>query len=396
MPSSHPLLAFLIAALGAIGPFSIDAYLPAFPAMAASLGASQLEIQQTLTAYMLAFACMVLWHGALSDRYGRRSVLLASTAVFALSSALCALAPSVEWLWAGRVLQGLCGGAGMVVGRAVIRDLHEGAQAQQQMSRVMVIFAVAPAIAPVMGAWMLDAGGWRSIFVFLTIFGVALFGLCWRYLPETLAPDARQPMHPASLLRAYLAVLTSPAFMLIGIAVSLNFGGFFLYVMAAPVFVMTHLGLGTGGFGWLFVPAVGGMMLGSMLSGRVAAHWSPRRTIAVGFATMIAAAIVNVALAALLPPGLPWSMLAIPPFTLGMAMAMPSMSLMGLDLFPERRGLASSCQSFLQMLMNSLAAGVLAPVLWGSTLTLALGMCGLLSLSLIALLVLDARSRARR
>ncbi|MBS0551533.1 MAG: MFS transporter, partial [Proteobacteria bacterium] len=163
MPSAHPLLAFLIAALSAMGPFSIDAYLPAFPAMAASLGASQLQVQQTLTAYLLAFACMVLWHGALADRFGRRSVLLVSTAVFALASAVCAVAPSVEWLWAGRVLQGLCGGAGMVVGRAVIRDLHEGANAQRQMSRVMVIFAVAPAIAPMLGAWMLQAGGWRSI-----------------------------------------------------------------------------------------------------------------------------------------------------------------------------------------------------------------------------------------
>lgn len=389
------MLAFLIAALSAIGPFSIDAYLPAFPAMAGSLGASQLEIQQTLTAYLVAFACMVLWHGALADRYGRRSVLLVSTAVFALSSALCACAPSVEWLWAGRVLQGLCGGAGMVVGRAVIRDLHEGAQAQQQMSRVMVIFAVAPAVAPLLGASMLELGGWRAIFVFLTAFGAALFALCWRYLPETLAQDARQPLHPVGLLRAYLAVLTNPAFMLLGVAVSLNFGGFFLYVMSAPVFVMTHLGLGTGGFGWLFVPAVGGMMLGSMLSGRIAGRWPPQRAVAVGFATMIGAAILNVSLAAMLPPGLPWSMLAIPMYTLGMALAMPSMSLMGLDLFPERRGLASSCQGFLQMGMNSIAAGALAPVLWGSTLTLALGMAGLLSISLIAMQVLDGWSARR-
>ncbi|TAH50044.1 MAG: Bcr/CflA family efflux MFS transporter [Betaproteobacteria bacterium] len=396
MPSSHPLLAFLIAGLGAIGPFSIDAYLPAFPAMAESLGATQLEVQQTLTAYLLAFACMVLWHGALADRYGRRVVLLVSTAVFALSSAWCASAPSVEWLWVGRVLQGLCGGAGMVVGRAVIRDLHEGAHAQRQMSRVMVIFALAPAIAPMMGGWMLDAAGWRSIFVFLTVFGATLFVLCWRYLPETLAPEARQPLHPAGLLRAYGAVLTHPAFMLLGVAVSLNFAGFFLYVMAAPVFVMTHLGLGTGGFGWLFVPAVGGMMLGSFLSGRVAESWPPRRTIALGFAIMVGAATLNVGLSAMRPPGLPWSMLAIPPFTFGMALAMPSMSLMGLDFFPQRRGLASSCQSFLQMCMNALAAGVLAPMLWDSTLTLALGMCGLTSLALVALSVLDIGARRQR
>lgn len=385
MPSAHPLLAFLIAALSAMGPFSIDAYLPAFPAMAASLGASQLQVQQTLTAYLLAFACMVLWHGALADRFGRRSVLLVSTAVFALASALCAVAPSVEWLWAGRVLQGLCGGAGMVVGRAVIRDLHEGAHAQRQLSRVMVIFAVAPAIAPMLGAWMLQAGGWRSIFVFLMLFGLALFVLCWFFLPETLAPEARQPLHPVGLLRAYVEVLTDRAFVRLGLAIALNFSGFFIYVLAAPVFVMTHLGLGASDFGWLFVPAVGGMMLGSMLSGRVAGRWAPRRAIAMGFGIMMFAVLLNVGLALMRPPGLPWSMIAIPIYTLGMALAAPSMSLFGLDLFPERRGLASSCQSFMQTGVNSLVAGVLAPMLWGSTLTLALGTGLFLALSLLAL-----------
>jgi DHA1 family bicyclomycin/chloramphenicol resistance-like MFS transporter len=380
------MLAFVLAALAAIGPFSIDAYLPAFPDMAASLGATQLEVQQTLTAYLAAYALMVLWHGALADRYGRRVVLLVSTAVFVLASIMCVLAPTVEWLWAGRVLQGLCGGAGMVVGRAVIRDLHEGAQAQRQMSRVMMIFAVAPAIAPIVGAALLQLGGWRVIFVFLALFGTALFALCWKFLPETLARADRQPLHPVSLGRAYLSVLTHPAFLLLGIAISINFNGFFIYVLSAPVFVITHLGLGPGDFGWLFVPAVGGMMLGSMVSGRVAGHWSPRRSIAVGFAIMLAAATGNLLFAALLPPGLPWSMVAIPVFTLGMSLSMPSLSLLALDLFPERRGLASSCQGFMQMSMNAITAGLIAPAIWSSTLTLAAGMCGLLALSLLAFL----------
>ena len=391
------LLPFVLAALSALGPFSIDAYLPAFPDIGAALGASPIEVQQTLTVYMSSFAMMVLWHGALADRYGRRVVLLVSTLMFAIASTVCALAPSIEWLWIGRGLQGLCGGAGMVVGRAVIRDLHAGAQAQRMMSRVMLIFALAPALAPLVGAGLLALAGWRAIFVFLALFGLGLWLLCWRHLPETLPDAARQALHPVGLVRAYRAVLTHPAFLLLSACIALNFSAFFLYVLSAPVFIITHLGKGPADFGWLFVPAVSGMMLGSMLSGRLAGRWTPLRTIRFGFLIMLFAVLANLVLAASLPAGLPWSVIAIPIFTLGMALTMPSLSLLALDLFPQRRGLASSCQSFLQMAMNALTAGLIAPALWASTLSLACGMGLLLSLSLLLFLfwkrALSGRSR---
>ena len=194
-------LAFMLAMLSAIGPFAIDAYLPAFPQIAATLGATRLEVQQTLTIYMAALALMVLWHGALADRFGRRRVMLLLTAVFAVASLICALAPSIEWLWLGRALQGVSGGAGIVVGRAVVRDLHEGPQAQRLMSRVMLIFALAPALAPMVGAGLLALAGWRSIFVFLAAFGTFLCWMVWRFLPETLDADARQPLHPLGIRR---------------------------------------------------------------------------------------------------------------------------------------------------------------------------------------------------
>lgn len=383
MSSSAPRLALILAALSAIGPFAIDAYLPAFPAMAAALGATQLEVQQTLTAYMSTFAFMVLWHGALSDRFGRRALLIVSTSVFAVASALCALAQSIEWLWLGRALQGLCGGAGMVVGRAVVRDLYDGAHAQRLMSRVMTIFAIAPALAPIVGGALLALAGWRFIFVFLALFGGALTFMCWRYLPETLPREARQPLHPVGLARAYAMVLTHPAFLLIAGAGALNFNAFFIYVLSAPVFVMHHLGLGTGEFGWLFIPTVGGMMLGSMLSGRMAGRWSPRRCIATGFGIMVAAATFNVLSAALLPNGVPWSIVPLPLFTFGMALAMPAFSLLALDHFPTRRGMVSSCQSFVQVGLNAVSAGLIAPVLWDSVLGLAAGMSMFLALSLL-------------
>lgn len=376
MPASSPRLPFLLAGLAAIGPFAIDTYLPAFHAMALALSASQLEVQQTLTVYMLTFAAMALWHGALSDRFGRRSVIIVATALFALASLVCAAATSIEWLWLGRALQGLAGGAGMIVGRAVIRDIFDGAQAQRAMSRVMMIFGIAPAVAPMVGGALLALAGWRSIFVFLAIFATALSFLTWRYLPETLAPEARHSLHPVKLGRAYLKVAASLAFLLLVGATAMNFSGFFIYVMSAPVFLMDHLGLAETQFAWLFVPAVAGMTFGSMLSGRLAGRWTARRTIHAGFAIMLVAAAVNVALSWLLPPGVPWSVLPVGLYNCGMALAMPSLTLLALDLFPARRGLASSCQSFVQVGLNALAAGLVAPLVWGSPLTLALAMSG--------------------
>ena len=372
-PLTHARLASLLAALSSIGPFAIDAYLPAFPAIGAALGASQLEVQQTLTIYMAALAAMVLWHGALADRFGRRRVLIALTVVFALASLVCALAPSIEWLWVGRALQGLSGGAGIVVGRAVVRDLHEGPQAQRLMSRVMLIFALAPALAPLVGAGLLALAGWRAIFLFLTLFGFVLAWVTWRFLPETLAEEDRQPLHPLALLRAYLAIFRHPGFLLLALGVALNFNGFFLYVLSAPVFILEHLGLGSGGFVWLFGPAVGGMMIGSMLSERMAGRWSPVRTVGTGFVLMFAAVVANAAVSGLFAPGVPRSVLPIGLFSCGMAVAMPSMSLLGLELFPERRGMASSCQSFLQIGFNAASSALVAPALWSSPLGLASG-----------------------
>lgn len=380
-------LAFMLAMLSAIGPFAIDAYLPAFPQIAAALGATRLEVQQTLTIYMAALALMVLWHGALADRFGRRRVLLVLTAVFAAASLICALAPSIEWLWVGRALQGVSGGAGVVVGRAVVRDVHEGPQAQRLMSRVMLIFALAPALAPMVGAGLLALAGWRSIFVFLAAFGAFLSWMVWRFLPETLDAEARQPLHPLNLLRGYGSVFSNPAFMLLAVAIALNFNGFFVYVLSAPVFIIEHLGLGSDGFIWLFGPAVTGMMLGSVLSERVAGRWSQVRTVATGFALMFLALGLNLAVSGLLPAGVPQSVLPIGLFACGMSIAMPAMSLLALELFPTRRGMASSCQSFLQIGLNAVTAGLTAPLLWGSPLSLAGGMAMFATAGLVAWLL---------
>ena len=388
-PSRHQekrSIAFLLAALSALGPFSIDTYLPSFPEIAEKLGATQLQVQQTLSAYLLAFAVMTLWHGAISDRFGRRRVILVALAFFGFASAGCVFATSIEQLWFWRAMQGVTAGAGMVVSRAIVRDLYDGAAAQRLMSQITMMFALAPAVAPVIGGWLQTVFGWRSVFAFLVLSTAALWLACWKLLPETLPREKRQSLQPAYLGRSYWKVMTSPAFLFACAAIALNFGGFFIYVLSAPVFLMQHLGIHETGFLWLFGPAMGGMIGGSWLSGRLAGKISLSRTIALGYLLMIIAATANLGLNLALPPALPWSVMPIFLYTIGMALTMPCLSIMALDPFPAQRGLAASCQTFVQSSFNSVIAALIAPALWGSTLSLAWGMAGMMTLGGIAAL----------
>lgn len=159
-------LAILLALLGMVGPFAIDTYLPAFPAIAGALQATPVQMQQTLSAYLFAFAFMTLFHGSLSDSFGRRPVVLCGLAVFTLASLGCALSQSIGQLVAFRALQGLSAGAGIVVSRAVIRDMFPPTQAQRVMAQVTIFFGVAPAIAPIVGGWLSVHLGWHSVFWF--------------------------------------------------------------------------------------------------------------------------------------------------------------------------------------------------------------------------------------
>jgi DHA1 family bicyclomycin/chloramphenicol resistance-like MFS transporter len=369
-------LATLLAALSMLGPFSIDAYLPAFPNIQASLGASAVEVQQTITAYMLAFACMVLWHGALSDAFGRRNVILCALVVFAVGTFGCAASHSVHYLWIFRIMQGVSAGAGMVVGRAIIRDLYSGAPAARLLSLVTMIFSIAPAIAPILGGWIVKYSDWRTIFLALLGYTIALGYFCYRHLPETLPPEKRQPFNPRFLARSYGAVFSSPLFHMKAGVVALNFAGLFLYIAAAPVVLPVHLGLGPDQFGWLFIPSVGGIFLGALAANRIAGKLSFARQIGIGFGFMLAAAACNVLYHVFLPPALPWTVVPIFFYTFGSSIIAPAATLLALDLFPQIRGTVASCQSFAVTLLGALVAGVIAPFLSHSILWLAIGQAG--------------------
>jgi DHA1 family bicyclomycin/chloramphenicol resistance-like MFS transporter len=367
-------LAALIAALSMIGPFAIDTYLPAFDAIRHELGATPIAVQQTLSAYLLSFALMMLWHGALSDALGRRPVVIGTLAVFAVATLGCAIAGNIQSLWLFRAVQGLCAGAPMVVGRALIRDRFHGPEAQRLMSQVTLIFGIAPAIAPVIGGVLLNAFGWRSVFWFLLAFTLALLGWCLNSLPETLPPAARQPLHPQALFRNYRAVLGKLDFLLLATIPALNFAAFFLYVATAPTFLVNLLGVSTRGFAWLFVPMITGIMLGARISGRVAGRLSPERTVRLGYGFAFAGAAINLAVSVAGLAHVAWHVLPIFVFCIGSAVIMPTITLILLDLFPSMRGLSSSLQGFVQFALAAVNAGTIAPFLAGSLWTLALGM----------------------
>ena len=232
-------LAVLLAVLGMLGPFSIDTYIPAFSGIAQSLGATPVQMQQTLSAYLFGFAFMSLFHGAISDSLGRRPVVLWGLAAFTLASAGCALSQSIGQLVFFRAMQGLSTGAGIVVARAVVRDMFAPTEAQRVMSQITIYFGVAPAIAPIIGGWLFVHLGWHAVFWFLTAIGVALWIANHRLLPESLHHSQRQPLNLRHLMRGYVELGTSGRFLALALA-SVNGSGrlsFFGFFSAATIAV---------------------------------------------------------------------------------------------------------------------------------------------------------------
>ncbi len=366
------LLAPLLAALAMFGPFSIDTIFPAFPAIEADLRTSPMVMQQTISMYMIAYALMSLFHGPFSDVLGRRRVILGGVFVFLLASIGCALAGSIETLLAFRALQGMSAGAGLIVGRAIIRDCFDGVEAQRLMSTVSMIFGVAPAIAPIVGGWVIGFARWPMIFWLLAAFALALWLTCLAWLPETHPVERRGALSPRALATNYGLILRDRAFFPLALAGSLNFNALWVYISSAPVFVLERLQLGAQQFAWLFVPAIGGMMIGAFLSGRVAGRLSAGATVRLGYVIMLAASALNLLVALVLPePRVPWSVLPIGLHAIGIGINFPTLTLLLLDRFPQHRGAVSSVQAFVSLLISAVIAGVLSPLLSVSVTLLA-------------------------
>jgi MFS transporter, DHA1 family, multidrug resistance protein len=371
---SHWGMAALLAALAMVSPFSLDTFYPSFPAISQEFSLTTWQIQQSITVYMLPFALMTLVQGPLSDALGRRPVVLVGLLIYSLASIACVFAPSFAFLLAFRAVQGMSAGVGMSVGRAIIRDLHEGPQAQKLMATISMIFSIAPAIAPVLGGWIHVWFGWRFVFGFMVIAGVTLSVLSWALLPETHPFERRAKLDFVGLGRTLLSVVSNRTFMMYALALGTTFSAMIAFIGAAPAIVLGHWHLRETQFAYVFVPLIIGIMGGAFLSGRLAGRLSGAKQIKIGYTLTLAGGVLSVMLHALVdsPPIFPQQVL-ITIVALGVQLMMPIYALRMLDMFPEVRGAAASVQSCVMLGVGAVFLGAIVPAISHSMTLLALG-----------------------
>jgi DHA1 family bicyclomycin/chloramphenicol resistance-like MFS transporter len=390
-------LAVLLAFLSVLSPFSIDTFFPALRSMQAEFGVSPLQIQQTVTAYLLPYAIFSLVHGPLSDAIGRRPVVIAGLTAYSLASFACAFTPGFYSLLAFRAVQGMTAGAGMAVGRAVVRDLYDGPEAQRLSNAVTMFFSIAPAIAPVLGGWLYVAFGWRSVFFFLALLGCSILLASWRQLAETLPPEARLPVHAGTLVAQSWQIACNREFLLLACASGLCFCSIMSFIGAAPAIVLDHWHLAPTQFAALFLPVILGFLLGAFASSRMAGRYTSHGQVHIGFGLCIGGAFGGVLLHALLPdPPLVLQQVQFLLQAVGVQCIVPVLTLRMLDLYPGARGSAASVQAFTSLMLTSFAVGVLAPLLGGSMLEVVSGSLGASLLSLGLWILADRADRADR
>jgi DHA1 family bicyclomycin/chloramphenicol resistance-like MFS transporter len=296
MPEHHRRLALILGALTALGPLGVDMYLPAFPAMARDLGADAAAVQRTLASFLLGMALGQLVFGPLSDRLGRRLPMFAGLALFGLASIGCALAESAEALAWLRFAQAVGGCAGVVIARAVVRDLCDERGAVRMMAMLMLVMGAAPILAPMLGGFVLSFAGWRGIFWILAGYALLALGLLARFLPESLPPDRRRRDGPAAILGVYLSILRDRRFLAHALAGSVPMTGLFAYLIGSPLVLMERHGLAPVAYGLVFGANAFGLILASQVVARLVRRRPPAKLL-VGALCCCAAAGLAVPLA---------------------------------------------------------------------------------------------------
>lgn len=375
-------LTVIAAMLSMIGPFSIDTYLPSFPAIEASFEISRALLTQSMTAYLIAFAITTLLWGPISDRIGRRLVILSSLFIYVAASIGCAYANDFNNFLFFRTLQGFAASGGFIASRAMIRDAHDTENAHRAMSQVIMLFAIAPAIAPVLGAWLQNHFGWRSVFLFLTFFGAILF-IMTSFIDETLDKNHQQSLHPKSILKTYIKIILHRQYVGLVLSISCSFAGLFLYIVGAPTVIYNFMKLTSNDFGLLFIPIVCSLIIGAFISGQLAHRWVKTRIIIVGFSIMTTGVILNILQVTFLASNILNIVGPLVIYVFGLSLIIPVITVMCLDYFPKNRGAAASMQGFFQMLVSAIVAGIAVPLLQVSTQHFVFGQTGFFLMALI-------------
>jgi DHA1 family bicyclomycin/chloramphenicol resistance-like MFS transporter len=385
-------LVAVLGCLSAIGPLSIDLYLPAFPTLSRELGSSAASIQLTLTACLVGLALGQLFAGPLSDALGRRRPLLIGLAVYVAASAACALADSATALVIARLLQGLAGAAGVVISRAVVRDLYAGSAAARFFSRLMLVVGLAPILAPVLGAELLRVTPWQGLFWVLAATGVLLLVIVGFGLPETLPVERRREGSLADTARTYARLARDRVFMGYALAGGLAFAAMFAYISGSSFVLQGEYGVSAQAYGVLFGVNALGLTVVSQVNGRLVGRFAPRSLLWVGLGITATGGVLLVAVAATGTGGLAGIAVALFAVVSGIGFVMPNSTALALADHPEAAGTASALLGACQFVVGAAAAPLAGALGDGGALAMAVVIAATGLGALLALLTL-ARPR---
>jgi DHA1 family bicyclomycin/chloramphenicol resistance-like MFS transporter len=361
-------LTVLLAGLSAIGPLTTDMYLPSLPDIANALDASTAEVQFTISAYLIGFAFGQIVYGPVSDRHGRKPVLLAAVSLYGAASLACALSSSIEMLIAVRALQAIGGCGGVVLARAVVRDLYSGARAGRELSLIAAVMALAPVLAPIGGGALQTGFGWRAIFFALAAAALSGVVVIWLLLPETLRQRAAEPISASSIARSYGIVARNPAYLAYLALATASYAGLFAWISGASFVLQGLYGLTSFVFGFAFAVGSLGYMAGSSLSARLTHRLHLDGVIGVGSVlTAVGGIGMLVAIALGSQSSVPLVLL-MAVYLAGMGMVLPQSLAGALTPFPERAGAASSLLGFIQQtgaaLLGAMVGALLGQTAW--------------------------------
>jgi len=392
-PGTFALTA-LLAALSAVAPLTTDMYLPSLPNIAQQLSASTAQVQLTISAYLIGFALGQIFYGPLSDRHGRKPVLLCAVALYCVASLVCALSTSVEMLIVARFAQALGGSGGVVLARAIVRDLYSGARAGRELSLIGSVTALAPVLAPVVGGILQTGFGWRSIFVTLVIAGLASGGMVWLRLPETLATRAAEPGSPVNMLKSYRVVARHPAFLAyLGISTA-SYAGLFAWISGASFVLQNLYGLTPFNFGIAFALGSIGYMTGTLIAARLVARLGLDGIIGLG---SVAVSIGGLGMVAAVALGLTSAISLVLPvavYLAGLGMVLPQTIAGAMTPFPERAGTASALLGFIQQSAAALCGAVVGWLLGANAWPIAIAVA-VMGCTTLAIWLSTRRLRAR-
>jgi len=371
-PGTFALTA-LLAGLSAVGPLTTDMYLPSLPDIARHLDASTAQVQLTISAYLIGFAVGQIVYGPISDRHGRKPVLLGAIAIYCAASLACALSPSIEMLIAARFAQALGGCGGIVLARAIVRDLYSGSRAGRELSVIGAVMALAPVLAPVGGGALQTGFGWHSVFFVLAGAGVAGASVVWLLLPETLAQRAAEPVSLSSMAKSYNIVARNPAYLAyLGLAAT-SYAGLFAWISGASFVLQGLYGLSPFAFGFAFAFGSVGYMTGSTLSARLTHRFGLDGILGLGGCAVALGGLAMVAAVALGLTSATSLVLPVAIYLAGLGMVLPQSIAGAMTPFPERAGAASSLLGFVQQSVAALSGAMVGLLLGHSAWPLAAG-----------------------